>query len=252
MKNITKLLAAILALMLLTACAPAVPAETTTVPAEATTTPTTAPTTEPTTAPTTEPTTEPTTPPTEPFEEPEVPHAPGSLTDAEMKYFDEFFKSSSNPVNYYNLLLFDTFAAPEEANLERIFYEQDQDENHDLTDAEKAFLEKQPVIDLNQDVVWISASKMEATLQKLLGMRLEDMKGVGMEELVYFADTDCYYHSKGDSGISALTVLGGTWHEDGTVEIDCDFFRGMYYRTVTLRQLEDGSYTVLRNLPTEG
>ena len=126
MKNFTKLLAAILALMLLTACAPAVPAETTTVPAEATTTPTTAPTTEPTTAPTTEPTTEPTTPPTEPFEEPEVPHAPGSLTDAEMKYFDEFFKSSSNPVNYYNLLLFDTFATPEEANLERIRYSVDE------------------------------------------------------------------------------------------------------------------------------
>lgn len=249
MENITKILAAILALMmLLTACSPTVPAETTTAP---TTEATTAPTTEPPTEPAPPPTTEPTEPPTEP-----EPDYPGNFTTADVEFFTDLFKQTAGengpgPVNYYNRLMFATFSAPEEADLMRIFYDQDVDENQDLTDAEKAFLATQPSIALNLDVVRVSAAKMEATLKSHLGLSLEDMKGVGMDQLVYFKDTDCYYNSKGDTGIVPFEILGGSWQPDGTVKVYYDYYLGMENRIITLRSAGDSFYVLSNETAAE-
>jgi len=234
-----KLIVILLAVFLLAGCDRTNP--------EQTTVPTTDPTTAPTTEATTQPTTAPTTAPTETTAAPTEPTYMGNFTQADVDLFTELFQQKKGPVNYYNRLMFAEFDSPENVNLNRMFYDQDTDEAGALTDAEKTFLASQPQIALGLSVVRVSREKMDAALKAHLGLGLEDVTGVGMQQFAYFKDTDCYYNSKGDVGIAAFEILGGTKLEDGTVEI--------YYRRwafgdfiITLHQTDAG-YLVKSNVP---
>ena len=252
-----KLFPILLALLVLMGCAHTKPGETT--PAETppaatkpttapTTEPTTAPTTEPTTAPTTEPTTAPTTePPTEPTTPPEY---LGNFTHEDVLFFDELFRQpfvpgEPSPVNYYNRIMhIHDFTDPRQIDVRQVFYDQDIDENWELTEAEKAFLSKQEKIDLGLDVVRVSSEKVESVLQECFGLSLKDMQE--SDAWVYFPDTDCYYHSKGDTHMIGFKIQGGTWLEDGKVEIYY-YVLGTIDQTITLQKTDSG-YRIVANI----
>lgn len=243
-KTVMKVMLPVILALFLTACSEVSPAETTTQPAASTTAP--AVTTQPTTAPTTAPTTETTAPP------PVMPVAPeyeGKLAEEDVKTFTELFQWSGDPVNYYNLLMAADFDAPENIDLNPMFYEQDTDEAGPLTEAEKEFLAEQPQIALDLDVVRVSKKKMDATLQTCLGIGLEDTTGIGLEQFAYYEKTGCYYNSKGDFGAVAFEIRGGNRHEDGTVEI-CYLRNLGWSYCLTLKETENG-YHVISNMPWE-
>jgi len=244
MKTTAAKIAALLTVsLLLTACAPAEPTETTTEPTtQATTAPTTAATTQPTTAPTTAPTTEATTAPTEPTQPPYE----STFTQEDIDTFTKLFSQEGEAINYYNRLMSALFATPEDVDVRSMFYDQDIDEDYPLTEKEKTFLGEQSVIELDLDVIRISADKIDAALKQHLGLGLEDIKGYGMGRLVYYEDTDCYYHCKGDSGLMMFKILGGNHLEDGIVEVYYDFY-GLENRLMTLRETENG-YQVISNV----
>ena len=197
-------------------------------------------TSEPTAPATSEPTasatTEPTTASTEPSYE-------GNFTQADVDFFKELFGGGESGINYYNRLLASDFTAPEDADIRKIFCDQDSDEDHPLTDAEKEFLGKQEVIALQLDVVRISEEKMSAVLSELLGLTLSEMSGKGLDRMVYFKDTGCYYHSHSDFGAVGFKILGGNWLEDGLVEVNYRI-ADLYNATMTLQKTETGYHVV--------
>lgn len=176
---------------------------------------------------------------------------PGTFTQEDITAFtylltQEGNTSGTGAVNYYNRLLASTFATPAEAELLRMFYDQNIDEAAPLTEGERSFLAQQPQIDLNLSVVRISASRVEAVLRQHLGLTLADTGGMDPAQFVYFPDTDCWYHSKGDAGIVQLAVTGGQWLEENLVEV---YYNNLRQNMVlTLRWTATG-YTVISNLP---
>ena len=197
----------------------------------------------PTTVPPTEPATEPPTQPTEPL----LAQIEGNFTAEDVAFFDEFFaqKGGNNgpgAVNYYNRIMsiYD-FSSPEEVNVKNVFYDQDIDENWELTEAETEFLSKQESIALGLDVTRVSSGKVDRILQECFGLSLEEMGYSG--SWVYFPDTDCYYHSKGDTHQAVYEIKGGTWLEDGRVEIYYIKERFMDM-TMTLQKVESGYHVV--------
>lgn len=253
-----KLVIVLLAVFLLAGCDQANPEQFTAPATEATAAPTTVPTTAhttsattaPTTAPTTSPTTTPTTEPTtEPLDE-------NALSQEELDFFKDMLSAvptkwadipGRKPVNYYNRLLWSEFESPEQINIRRLFYDQDLDENWELTEAEKTYLSKFEYVPLQLSVVRVSAEKIDKVLMECLGLTLEQTDKAGMETMVYFADTDCYYSAKGDTGACTLTIHRGTWLEEGKVELEYTQ-DGFYHRILTLQETDSG-YIALSNLP---
>jgi len=259
-----KTLVAVIALCLLLTSCTQPPVETPPPETQATTAPTTEPTEEPTTTPTTEPTTTPTTQPstepaiqsTEPSSSTEPSTEPvdeNALTQEEIRIIKELFTQKSNkdykipsPVNYFNRVMSFEFESTEQIDVRRVFYDQDIDENWELTEAEIEFLSKQEQIMINLDIVRVSSGKVDRILQECFGCSLEEIGD--SESWVYFPDTDCYYHSKGDNGIAQFKITGGKWIADDLLEIQ--YVRsGFINLTMTLRKT-DSNYYVVSNVIT--
>lgn len=199
------------------------------------------------------PITNPTTIPTEPtvteslFPEPGTP-----LSEEEKSTFTEMFTQEGSTlygarVNYYNRLLSCIFEAPEQVDYTVLFFDQDADEAWELTDAEIAFLTESKCDLKTGRVVRVSSQKMDEVLQKHLGLTLEKTDKIGMENMVYFPETDCYYYVKYSFGELDVYFQKGTWLEDGNVEI-------IHNRNgnciITLKRTDSG-YIVLSNLRVE-
>ena len=244
--TVAKLTALLAAFLLLTACAPAEPTETTTEPTtQATTQATTAATTQPTTAPTTAPTTEATTAPTEP-------ESTGNFTFDDIAYFQRMFTQplfdqqfNSAPINYYNRVLCCKFSNPEQINLEYLFYESDDPQ---FSDSEMALLKENPKIEFALSVSRTSRETMDKVLRGLFGITLEETEGIGLDNLVYLEATDSYYNCHGSTNTVMCMITGGNWLDDGFVEV---FYRN--YSTEYVVTLHQDPMTldfeIISNLP---
>ncbi len=199
------------------------------------------------------PITNPTTIPTEPsvteilFPEPGTP-----LSEEEKSAFTEMFTQEGSTlygarVNYYNRLLSCIFEAPEQVDFTVLFLDQDADEAWELTDAEIAFLTESKCDLKTGRVVRVSSQKMDEVLQKHLGLTAEKTDKIGMENMVYFHETDCYYYVKYSFGELDVYFQEGTWLEDGNVEI---IHNRNGKRIITLKRTDSG-YIVLSNLRVE-
>lgn len=160
-------------------------------PAESVTTAPVTQTTEPASqAPTTEPVTLPTDVPISVPTEPAGEWLTGNIySELKAYFYQKSSESGEVPVNYFNRILWADFETPEDVELWSLFFDQDVDENQDLTKAERAFLEGRE----KEYVVRISSQKMDAVLQQCVGLTLEQTNKNGLEQLRYFEETDCYY-----------------------------------------------------------
>ena len=129
-------------------------------------------------------------------------------------------------------------------DIRRVFYDQDIDENWELTEAERTYLRLFEYVPLHLSVVRVSVEKMNRVLQQHLGISLEETERVGMETMAYYPGTDCYYSGKGDMGVGTLKIYRGRWLEDGMVEIEYQYD---IWDKVMILQKTDTGYIVLSN-----
>lgn len=244
MKKLLTILCVLLALTL-AACAPTGPE-------------TTDPPTKPTvpaasTSPETTPKTEPTEPPV--YREGETGEA---LTAAELSEFESLFAFGEDPghhgVNLYHMALCSEYASPEETDVFSLFYNGFRDESQQPTAEEEAFL-KDRIDGLDEkDLIRIPGEKMDALLRLYFGVDLAQTRGVGLEKLVYFADTDCYYHAATGLHLKENYLFtDGYCHEDGQIVLYyTDTLLGGEYAVVLMPQNGEAPYRVVSNLKVSG
>lgn len=245
--KISRLIVLICALLLLTACEAVVPPETTqpeTVPSTAATM--TVPTTEPATESSTVPATQPTDPPA-------IHIGKGQF---ETLFYQEGTWNGPVDVNYYNRILWCDFTSPEQVDLQMIFFDQDLDENWELTAEEESFLRQQGLDHWFHEEVpvkRVSAEKVNTVLEQCFGLTLEETDLVGMDSFVYFADTDCYYWWNGSHGACHFEISKAIRQPDDTITVEYQIHDANdWKKVITLEKTESG-YRVLSNvtLPRE-
>lgn len=227
-KMIARLVAMALIVGLAAGCVQDPPPET--IP---TTDPTTEPTTEPTTKPTIEPTTEPTETPTEPIvvsRQPAPPPAESerrALTDQEVEAFQKMFEFTVEGAfdHWYCMAITTEYADPADIDLLQYFYSPSlekataEDERFYLDTLGKpkvlGVLHKYPV------------DKMDEILRGVFGIGFADTKGVGLDQMMYNPELECYYHEHGDFGTGHPYFYGGYVDPDGTVTLLHN--RNVYY-----------------------
>lgn len=176
--------------------------------------------------------------------------------DPELAYFDQLFLVGwRNPVNLYNYEIYynsavgrNLYASPTELNL-LMFFWRGFDGERTRTDAEIAELKQylNPTWVDNAEFYRLPKDKMEAELQKIFGIFLEDLPDTAYEGLTYLESTDCYY-------FFATGVMGGTEYfeaksvehlDGGTVKVTYECEYGV--NAVTLKPNGDG-YLILSNV----
>ena len=138
-----------------------------------------------------------------------------------------------------------------------------------FTDAEIAFLKSQNLGIPGDETAWSNAHKLprqelEAVMQTYFGVSLDDV--TVPSGWVYYSETDAYYHVKYDSyGLVGYTVTDVEYHDNGTVSVNWFVPFGLWdtrnpedkhflndaNMLLTLKINDDGTYTVLSNLPVE-
>ncbi len=165
-----------------------------------------------------------------------------------------FYWDPTAETNWFNYALKSAYETPADVNLWELFYSSPMGEP--LTQEEIDFLLP---YGLNPEVSAVHrypVSMMDSVLQECFGISFAECNGVGLDQMVYNPDTDCYYDMHGD-------FISGVYHptdaqelEDGTVKIYYDGF--IYYNdyhgyqplpmVVTLVPTAD-SWCIVSNLP---
>lgn len=162
------------------------------------------------------------------------------------------WESLMEPDCWWLTMLASEFTTPEEMDPWAIFSNQPAD-NDDLTDAEKEFLRGvwgEERLDL--DVTRVPASELDTVLRQYAGITLEELEAKdGDRHFPYFAETDCYYLSRG-----AIII------DPGCVELLYAEIRGSYETAVfhylrygydefaaTFSRTVDGGWYLVSNVP---
>lgn len=155
---------------------------------------------------------------------------------------------------WYAQVLTSEFQTPEEINLRELFYCGFPNMDNTLEAAEQAYLEDVWSYEWRLDIDRLPASQMDEVLQTYLGLSLEDTQGIGLEDLTYWADTDCYYHAHGDSNVIQVLPHSAYVQADGTIclyysngDFDSDAVAAPEW-AATLRPT-DGGYWIVSNQP---
>lgn len=237
------LILTVTAALLLTACAPAATNSSGSGPT------TTAP--KPTTTASVPTTADP--PPTTTIDPPPTTTVPPATTEpinAELEYFNELFRRGQerNPYAYVFGL---EFASPKELKLWS-FYCGGFAGEHEITDEEWEELSKllADPVNVAGDFNRLPKDKMEAELQAVFGISLEDMSDCAFSGLFYLESSDCYCFYQ--SGVHSYRKIGSfldvKHNDDGTISLsyisnasDADTF------VITLKPNGD-SYQILSNV----
>lgn len=243
------LILTVTAALLLTACAPATTNPVGSVPTTTASQPTTtasAPTTTAPQATTTVPV--PTT--TESVPTTTAPPPTTEPINAELEYFNELFRGGQER-NPYAYVFGIEFASPKELKLWS-FFDGGFPGEHEITDTEWEELSKllADPVNVAGDFNRLPKDKMEAELQAVFGISLEDMSDSAFSGLFYLESSDCYCFYQG--GMTSYRKIGSfldvKHNDDGTISLsyisnasDTDTF------VITLKPNGD-SYQILSNV----
>jgi len=147
---------------------------------------------------------------------------PVRLTQEEIQFFTEFIQKMEN----YGFLL-SAYDAPGYVNLDEVFYS-GAGIDEPMSDEEiSAYLAAFGQEELYTDCIKIPRERMEAFLQKKLGIGLEDMGESFGETFAwrYLPEYDAYYHEAGDTNYTSYECVGGTKEGDlYTLHFHTDWF----------------------------
>lgn len=120
----------------------------------------------------------------------------------------------------------------------------------DFTDAEQAFLKNTALgKEIGYlDIVKLSAKDMDAVLRQYFGTTLAETNKVGVNNMVYFDNTDSYYCVSNDAEAVPLVVMGVYRQGDGTIAVyyDKETAEGTGDYIMVLKTTNDG-YQILSN-----
>ncbi|MGM9640358.1 MAG: hypothetical protein ACI3V3_03230, partial [Faecousia sp.] len=158
-----------------------------------------------------------------------------------------------DPNGWYSQALTSAFQTPEEINLKELFYRGILETDEVLSEEERTYLESVwSEFECQLDITRIPTARMEEVLQQYLGLSLEDTAGVGLEDLTYWEDADCYYLSHGDTNAIQILVHSAYIQPDGTIQMyycNGNFVREAEAepeRMAVLQPTDDG-YLILSN-----
>ena len=151
-------------------------------------------------------------------------------------------------INWYNMLMTCDFEDPTLVNLRQLFSNGVLRPNPPtISDEEREFLKTREQLRMQMDVYKIPTEIMEEVLQTYLGISLEEAEGVGLDQMAYLTETDCYYcNGTGFPLADPFTITDG-WHTpDGEIVMLYNI-EEMYDCQMTLIPMDDG-YQVESNL----
>ena len=184
-----------------------------------------------------------TDPPTKPSET-----DPPSLTEQLIEEMQQLLTDRTSGENYYNTALTCQFSSPKEIDLFLLFYNGFSGESKQPEGQEQALLQQQiPYLDA-LDLIRLPKSSMDSILQQYFGIDFSGADGVGLEHLIYLAETDCYYHAASGANAADITVVDASETADGIITVR---YGGLLHRdgwVVTLQRTQQG-FIILSNLP---
>ena len=142
---------------------------------------------------------------------------PADPNRKELKKFNELFGAASS---WYNRALTCEYTSPTQISLEYLFYAGFPGESRDPTNAEWVQLKGYPGFNKNYDLMRLPVDKMNAVLQELFGITLEDMEDVAFADVVYLESTNCYYHMVTDFRcVENFNAIAVEYLDDGTIRV---------------------------------
>lgn len=174
------------------------------------------------------------------------------LTADEMEAYNKAFEpllydEQGNPtdVNPINQFLTSYYDRPEDINLAELlrYFPSDSDvtdktEFEALKDSENwPFGTDVTLADMPVPIHKFSDGTVNQALEEYMGITLDDLSGVGMEELIYLKDYDAYYNFTSDAGFVSFTCTSGERQGD----LVCLFGET---ETLTLKIQGDGFWIV--------
>lgn len=169
---------------------------------------------------------------------------------AELMALSDLFSTIENRFNPYHYIVDHEFDSPEQVKLIYLF-PMGADGQQKPTDEEWAALKDKPGFNENYDFFRIPKVAANATLQKVLGITVDDLGPDGLWRLTYLEETDCYYFmSTGMLGNGYGSPVSMTVQPDGNIKFvyRIQYMSGQY--AMVLKPV-DGSYQIISNSKVE-
>lgn len=165
-------------------------------------------------------------------------------------YFDALLNPQMyrSEADWYPRALTSFYESPAGIDLFQLFYGGIPVGDNSLTNEERAFLETCPGYDPELDVKRIPAAEMDRVLQEYFGTQLYLVDGIGLENFLYWKQTDCYYHCHSDSNLSFVEIVGCAEVEAGLWNVTYTDRQGKL--AVVALVYSNGTWKVLSNTQT--
>lgn len=143
---------------------------------------------------------------------------------------NELFSAGS----WYTQALTSLYDDPRDVDLYQMFYNGGQ---RQVTQEEYDYV--QQLLDYpGTDVLVITPQEMDQALEQVFGLSLTETHQVGLEQFLYWEDTDCYYLCHGDTNAMSVTFLQGNNQGEGCLSAEYQGYDGLYSVELRLGQTE--------------
>jgi hypothetical protein len=168
----------------------------------------------------------------------------GELSADELDWFQNTFFS---PDSFRVQFLTSRYASPEEIDLSELLYNGLGDVEP-YTPEEYAELEAKG-FSAEMDSQRSTTGEINDFLMKNLGVSLDGLNGVGLDQLTYLKEFDAYYSNHNDTNAIVPTIQSGQRTAEGQVILQYYQWDPDAQGEVTLEKQPDGSYHFKSNVP---
>lgn len=170
-----------------------------------------------------------------------------ALSGAELEYFNERFFSQGTPgsgqLSIHNQFLLRTYASPEDIDLYELFYSGVGIRYAPLSDGELRLFDNSYT-----GTHKYPAAELDAVFYANTGLHIDETKQIGLDKFTYLREYDAYYDTHGDTNYCGQIWISAGTREGDTVRLRYDLDG---WRCATLRDMGDGVWHFVSNLPAE-
>lgn len=171
--------------------------------------------------------------------------------DAEIEQMQWLIDHQYGTIDFINDALVSDYAVTEDVNLLYLFYDGFDDENRTPTEEEIILLDgKLSQYWKNADLIRLPVDKMDTVLTELFGIKLEDTNKVGLDNLVYLEETNCYYLARTGTSYAEIIVSKVEYQSDDVILVYYSRVYPAADMVVTMKKNGD-SYQILSNTLVE-
>ena len=153
------------------------------------------------------------------------------------EWFRSNISENNNGMNLYAMMLTSSYRDPRGIDLSKLFYNGLYDDSNVITEEERAAVSQVNSLADHLDIIKITRTQMDETLQKLTGLKLDETDKIGLDQFVYLKDFDAYYLVHSDAIDPRCRMLSASRNADGSVNLICKRDTGsaavLLLRTIT-------------------